>query len=142
MRRGIHGPGIGRVRVRQLRARIDGLLDAWETGALQAAEVRDHAERLAHDLDWPVTSDADGLPANDRTAPGSSERHVLEALETLHLSLITREDIPIMRALLATGDDTTDFDWARWDRHWREIDNELRRRDLATDATYGRLSDH
>lgn len=112
------------------------LLDGWEGGRLTAADVRDAAEDLGVRLDWPPPRESGGQLTNDRSAPGSAIRHVVDALDSMHLSLVCLEDVDVLRALLRRGDDVGADDWKAWDAYWAHIDFVARGRALSGDPFY------
>ena len=112
------------------------MLDAWERGSLANAAVRDWAEELATQIEWPPLVEVNGRQINDRTAPISAAAYVVDALEGMHVGLICVEDVPALRALLVSGDQPSPGAWVAWDEYWKSVDFAARGSALAADPFY------
>lgn len=112
------------------------MLDEWESGRLTNAAVRDWAEELATQFEWPPMVEVSGRQINDRTAPTSAAAYVVDALEGMHVGLVCLEDVPALRALLVSGEQPGPEAWVAWDEYWSSIDFSARGSALAADPFY------
>lgn len=112
------------------------MLDAWESGSLTNAALRDWAEGLATQIEWPPIVEVSGRQVTDRTAPTSTAAYVVDALEGMHVGLVYLEDVPALRSLLMSGEQARPGAWVAWDEYWSSIDFSARGRALAADPFY------
>jgi hypothetical protein len=119
------------------RRKVLALLEAWSTGELDEEAVRDRAELLEFedDIDQPVVMRGEEVLV-DESDPRSIGIEALARLATMHVSLLTREDIPALVAFVRTQEDQTAAGWAAFRAHDASIDYEERARQLSGSSFY------
>src|SRR5690554_2303041 len=106
------------IREIQLKDLLD-VLDKWELGEVHATDVlvfAEYVENLAGD-EWHKYSRHDSR---------SVQFGVLEALVTLHLQPILKDDIPALRQFLTLGEEAPLKAWQFIDTYWDSIEWEKR----------------
>lgn len=104
------------------------LLEQWQTGAIDAREVHEHAEALMEELE-----EHPRYPEHD---PKSIPMEVLLHLDILNHQLITPEDIPVIQAFLHTPLGKESQGWSVWRNYWDNLDLERRRQELVSNPYY------
>jgi hypothetical protein len=109
------------------RDELRTVLNSWQSGRLTAGEVHEWAEaRFATDA-WECEDDV----ANE----------VLAALDTLDMNLVTRDDVPVLLAMLSMPPGQARSAAELLDAHFDGVNLDNRRRSLANDPTYSRFCD-
>jgi hypothetical protein len=111
----------------EIRGRLRRLIDAWEAGAVDEWAVREEAEIIGLAIPW------DDLELEARIPVYT----VADTLDTMMVSLVTKDDIPVLRALLEAEPSAYEAAWAAWSDYWNSIDYQARARDLLSSPFYG-----
>jgi hypothetical protein len=104
------------------RGELRALLEDWRSGKRTSEEVHDWAEaRYAVDA-WDCEDDV--------------TNEVLAALDVLDMNLLTRDDVPVLQAMLQLLPGQAARAAELLDGHFQEVNLDDRKKSLASEATY------
>lgn len=109
---------------------LHNLVKQWEAQLLDEQAVLEEAERL-----WELNPQWPEYPRSD---PRSINFEVLFQLKSLHVQLITPDDIPAILKFLDTPAGFEAKAWQEWDTFWNSIDFEARLFNLANNPYYAK----
>lgn len=104
------------------RSDLRTLLQAWQSGKTEAAQVHAWAETRYLNEAWEPEDDV----ANE----------ILAELDALDLNLLTAEDVPVLLAMLEHPEGEGETAAERFLQHCGQLDFQTRRRQLAADPLY------
>lgn len=110
----------------EIRGRLERLIDAWEAGDVDEWAVRDEAEVINLSIPWDELEVDARVPVYE----------VASQLDLMMHQLVTKDDTPVLRAMLAADPAATPAAWAVWCDYWDSIDYQARARDLASSPFY------
>ena len=110
------------------RGELQALVESWQGGALSEREVHERAETMLDEVGE--------LPHYPESDPRSIAAEVLLQLDVLNHQLITKEDIPAIKAFLETRPGQESSAWAEWRSYWMQLDLESRRQELESNPYY------
>lgn len=117
-----------------LRLALIELLTAWDLGSVDEAHVRDTAEE--YERMWVGWEVLDSLSADDEPPLLNGMAEILIKLSDLHITWITRADIPAMLAYLESVDDDPMSARSGWDANANGVDWKARGRELRAEPFY------
>jgi len=104
------------------RDELRTLLEDWRSGRRTSGEVHDWAE-ARHAVDaWECEDDV--------------TNEVLAALDVLDMNLLTRDDVPVLQAMLRLLPGEAARAAELLDTHFHEVNLDDRKKTLASEATY------
>jgi hypothetical protein len=104
------------------RDELRTLLEEWQSGKRTSGEVHDWAEaRYAVDA-WECEDDV--------------TNEVLAALDVLDMNLLTRDDVPVLQAMLDLHPGQAARAAGLLDAHYQEVSLDDRKNSLASEPTY------
>ncbi len=104
------------------RDELRALLEEWHSGKRKSGEVHDWAEaRYAVDA-WECEDDV--------------TNEVLAALDVLDMNLLTRDDVPVLQAMLQLLPGQAARAAELLNAHFREVNLDDRKKSLGSEATY------
>jgi predicted RNA methylase len=101
------------------------VLEDWESGKRMAGEVHEWAEARYAVSAWDCEDDV----ANE----------VLAALEMLDMNLLTRDDVPVLRAMLELPTEQATRAAELLDAHFQVVNLDDRKKTLASEPIYARF---